>query len=73
MGDPGDLNRGLSPSPGPRIPDPGSPDPGPRIPDPVFLEEPPPFGRSWNTLYAGVAATLTALIVLFYAFTQAFR
>lgn len=40
-------------------------------PEPGFHEEPPPFGRSWGTLYAAVAGTLVALIVLFYAFTKA--
>ena len=40
-------------------------------PEPGFREEPPPFGRSWGALYAVVAATLAALIVLFYAFTRA--
>lgn len=33
-------------------------------------EDPPPFGRSWATLYAVVLATLAALVVLFYLFTR---
>jgi hypothetical protein len=33
---------------------------------------PPPFGRSWATLYAVVLATLAALVVLFYLFTRSF-
>jgi len=45
--------------------------PGAHGPEPGFLEEPPPFGRSWGTLYAAVAGTLAALIALFYAFTRA--
>jgi hypothetical protein len=36
-------------------------------------EEPPPFGRAWGTLYAGVLGTLAVLIVLFFLFTLAFR
>ncbi len=36
-------------------------------------EEPPPFGGSWQTLYAAVLANLAALVVLFYLFTRAFR
>jgi hypothetical protein len=36
-------------------------------------EEPPPFARSWGVLYAGVAAILATLIVLFYLFTRAFE
>ena len=59
MGSPKDGSPGPLPEPGPRSPDPGLPD------------EPPPFGRSWGTLYAAVAGTLAALIVLFYAFTRA--
>jgi len=35
-------------------------------------EEPPPFGGSWRVLYAVVVLNLAALIVLFYAFTNAF-
>ena len=35
-------------------------------------EEPPPFGRSWNFLYAIVIVNLALLILLFYAFTKAF-
>lgn len=37
------------------------------------VEEPPPFGGSWRSLYAVVLLTLAALIVLFYLFTRAFR
>lgn len=36
-------------------------------------DEPPPIGGSWTVLYAAVAANLVALILLFYAFTRAFR
>ena len=36
-------------------------------------EEPPPFGGSWNTLYAAVLVNLAALVALFYLFTRAFR
>lgn len=61
MDDPDDVNRG-------RIPN-----PEPRTPGPDLVEEPPPFGRRWTTLYAVVAANLAALIVLFYAFTRVFR
>jgi hypothetical protein len=39
----------------------------------IPTEEPPPFGRSWAVLYAGVAAILATLIVLFYLFTRAFE
>ena len=35
-------------------------------------ENPPPFGRSWATLYAVVLATLAALVALFYLFTRSF-
>jgi hypothetical protein len=35
-------------------------------------EDPPPFGRSWNVLYAVVLLNLALLILLFYAFTRAF-
>lgn len=34
--------------------------------------EAPPFGRSWNVLYAIVLLNLAVLILLFYAFTRAF-
>jgi Mg2+ and Co2+ transporter CorA len=33
---------------------------------------PPPFGRSWGTLYALVLLVLAALVLLFYLFTRAF-
>jgi hypothetical protein len=36
-------------------------------------EEPPPFGRSWRTLYVAVLLNLALLVVLFYLFTRAFR
>jgi hypothetical protein len=36
-------------------------------------EEPPPFGRSWRTLYTAVLVNLALLVVLFYIFTRAFR
>ena len=36
-------------------------------------EEPPPFGRSWRTLYAVVLVNLAALTVLFYLFTRYFK
>jgi hypothetical protein len=35
-------------------------------------EEPPPIGGSWPVLYAAVAGTLVALILLFALFTRAF-
>lgn len=38
-----------------------------------FGEEPPPFGRSWRTLYAAVLVWLAVLVVLFHQFTRAFR
>lgn len=36
------------------------------------VEEPPPFGRGWRTLYAAVLVNLAVLVVLFYLFTRAF-
>ena len=36
-------------------------------------EEPPPFGGSWQTLYAAVLVNLAVLVALFYLFTRAFR
>lgn len=33
----------------------------------------PPIGRTWNRLYAAVILNLCALIVIFWAFTRAFR
>jgi len=35
-------------------------------------EDPPPFGGSWRVLYAIVLLNLALLILLFYAFTEAF-
>jgi hypothetical protein len=35
-------------------------------------EEPPPFGGSWNRLYAAVLLNLAALAALFYLFTRYF-
>ncbi len=55
------------------MPDAVSPDPGPRTPDPGLSEEPPPFGASWGALYAVVAGTLAAVIVLLALFTRAFE
>ena len=49
------------------------PDPGPLTPDPFSADDPPPFGASWRALYAVVAGTLAALIVLFALFTRAFE
>lgn len=37
------------------------------------IEEPPPFGKSWNLWYGAVLVTLTILIVLFYIFTKAYQ
>ena len=37
------------------------------------IEEPPPIGGSWRTLYTVVLLNLAVLIVLFYLFTRAFR
>ena len=45
----------------------------PQISDEHRDEEPPPFGRSWATLYALVLANLAVLVVLCYLFTRAFR
>lgn len=42
----------------------------PRRPPPE--EDRPPFGRSWNVLYAIVVLHLAVLILLFYVFTKAF-
>ena len=36
-------------------------------------DEGPPLGRSWRALYAIVLLWLAAQVVLFYAFTEAFR
>jgi hypothetical protein len=33
----------------------------------------PPIGRTWARLYAAVLINLAVTIVLFYAFTRAFR
>jgi len=33
---------------------------------------PPPFGGSWGRLYAAVAGSLLAVIVLLWAFSKAF-
>jgi|NGEPerStandDraft_6_1074524.scaffolds.fasta_scaffold03015_2 hypothetical protein len=49
------------------------PEPRARSPEPVSPDAPPPFGGSWNALYAAVAGTLAALIVLFALFTTAFE
>lgn len=35
-------------------------------------EEPPPFGGSWQALYAVVLLNLAALVALFYLFTRYF-
>ncbi len=35
-------------------------------------EDPPPFGRSWNVLYAGVLLALALVILLSWLFTRAF-
>jgi hypothetical protein len=35
-------------------------------------EEPPPFGRSWKTIYAAVLINLAVLTALFYLFTRYF-
>ena len=35
-------------------------------------EEPPPFGRSWKTLYTVVLINLAVLAALFYLFTRYF-
>ncbi|MDQ3650506.1 MAG: hypothetical protein M3458_09605 [Acidobacteriota bacterium] len=40
---------------------------------PAHVEEEPPFGRSWTTLYAVVLINLALLILLFYAFTKFFE
>jgi hypothetical protein len=61
------------PGPGARSPDPGLSDHGPRTTDHAPPDEPPPFGHSWVALYAIVAGTLAALIVLFALFTRAFE
>jgi len=37
------------------------------------VDEPPPFGKSWNRLYALVLLNLAALIAAFWAFTHAFE
>ncbi len=49
-----------------------SPDHEPRTTD-HGRQEPPPFGRSWNALYAVVASSLAVLIALFALFTRAFE
>lgn len=36
------------------------------------LDEPPPFGQTWRTLYAIVIVNLIILTTLFYIFTRAF-
>jgi hypothetical protein len=36
------------------------------------VEEQPPIGGSWRTLYAAVLVNLAALVALFYLFTRAF-
>jgi hypothetical protein len=36
-------------------------------------DEPPPFLRSWNRVYAAVAVYLVVLILLFYWFTRIFN
>jgi hypothetical protein len=40
--------------------------------DALRAEEPPPFGRSWRTLYAAVLLNLALLVLLLYLFTRAF-
>ncbi len=35
-------------------------------------DEPPPFGRSWRTLYALVLVNLAVLVALFHLFTRYF-
>ena len=46
--------------------------------DPELIEEPdpeapPPFGGTWNRLYAIVLGELALLVILFYIFTKAFE
>jgi len=41
--------------------------------EPEVVEPPPPLLGSWPRLYALVAANLVVLILLFWAFTVAFR
>lgn len=36
-------------------------------------EEPPPFGKTWNRLYAIVLGELVLLILLFYWFRKTFE
>ena len=38
----------------------------------THAEEPPPFGSSWERLYAAVLLNLAALTALFYLFTRHF-
>ena len=35
-------------------------------------DEPPPFGRSWRTLYTVVLINLAVLVALFHLFTRYF-
>lgn len=37
------------------------------------MNDTPPIGRTWNRLYAAVIINLVVLILIFWAFTRAFR
>jgi hypothetical protein len=63
----------MCPDHGPRATDHASPDHRPPATGHAPPEDPPPLGRSWAALYAVVAGTLAALIVLFTLFTRAFE
>jgi hypothetical protein len=36
-------------------------------------DEPPPFLRTWNRVYAAVLVYVIGIITLFYLFTRAYR
>lgn len=45
----------------------------PQPPERPIIDEPPPFLGAWRRVYVLVVCYLAALIVVFYAFTRAFR
>ncbi len=59
--------------PDPAVPNPSVSNHDPRTTSHASTDEPPPFGASWQALYAVVAATLALLIALFAVFTKAFE
>jgi hypothetical protein len=45
----------------------------PHVSERPVIDEPPPFLGTWRRVYVLVVVYLAALILVFYAFTRAFR